>query len=55
MLNYKGNIPNVWDGVPQEVLDKHQMTYDPKYASVYVKPDDRNSVIQWDEDGNITG
>ena len=22
-LGYKGNMPNVWDGVPQEVLDKH--------------------------------
>lgn len=30
-LGYKGNQPNNWDGVPQEVLDKYQLTYDPLY------------------------
>jgi len=26
-LGYKGNIPNVWDGVPKDVLDKHGLSY----------------------------
>jgi hypothetical protein len=26
-----GNQPNNWDGVPQEVLDKYQLSYDPLY------------------------
>ncbi|MFN3588687.1 MAG: gluconate 2-dehydrogenase subunit 3 family protein [Spirosomataceae bacterium] len=30
-VDYKGNQPNNWDGVPQEVLDKYQLSYDPLY------------------------
>ncbi len=30
-LEYKGNMPNAWDGVPQEVLDQYGFKYDPKY------------------------
>ena len=34
-LDYKGNTPNSWDGVPQEVLDKYGLKYD----SLYFKED----------------
>lgn len=27
-IGYKGNVPNFWDGVPQDVLDKHGLSYD---------------------------
>ncbi|MGR3811887.1 gluconate 2-dehydrogenase subunit 3 family protein [Jiulongibacter sp. NS-SX5] len=30
-LEYKGNTPNFWDGVPQDVLDKYGFEYDPLY------------------------
>jgi gluconate 2-dehydrogenase gamma chain len=30
-LGYQGNRPNVWDGVPQEVLAKFGLKYDPIY------------------------
>lgn len=30
-LDYKGNTPNAWDGVPQDVLDKYGLKYDPIY------------------------
>ena len=30
-LEYKGNMPNSWDGVPQHVLDKYGVKYDPLY------------------------
>jgi hypothetical protein len=30
-LGYVGNRPNQWDGVPQEVLDKYGLKYDPIY------------------------
>ncbi|MFN3784871.1 MAG: gluconate 2-dehydrogenase subunit 3 family protein [Spirosomataceae bacterium] len=30
-VGYMGNQPNNWDGVPQEVLDKYQLSYDPLY------------------------
>ena len=28
-LGYQGNVPNVWDGAPQNVLDKLGVKYDP--------------------------
>ncbi len=30
-LGYMGNTPNDWQGVPQEVLDKYGLKYDPIY------------------------
>lgn len=30
-LDYKGNQPNFWDGVPQSVLDKYKLEYDALY------------------------
>lgn len=30
-LGYVGNTPNQWDGVPQDVLDKYGLKYDPVY------------------------
>ena len=52
-LGYMGNQPNVWDGVPQEVLDKHGMAYDPKYLPMYVNQDLRGEIARWDEDKNL--
>ncbi len=31
-LDYKGNQPNAWDGVPQSVLDKYKLEYDAIYS-----------------------
>jgi hypothetical protein len=52
-LGYQGNRTNVWDGVPPEVLDKHGLTYDQKTLDECVKPEERNMVAEWDEDGNL--
>lgn len=54
-LGYVGNQPNVWDGVPQEVLDKHGVKYEEKYANIYLDPQSRNKIAQWDDEGNLTG
>src|SRR5690554_697389 len=54
-LGYVGNQPNVWDGVPQAVLDKHGLKYEEKYASIYLDPLTRNQIAQWDEQGNLVG
>src|SRR5690606_234736 len=54
-LGYVGNQPNVWDGVPQEVLDKHGLQYEEKYAKIYLDPLTRNQIAQWDEQGNLIG
>ena len=52
-LGYQGNQPNVWDGVPQEVLDKHGKAYDPKYLPLYVNQDRRDEQAEWDADKNL--
>jgi len=46
-LGYVGNRPNVWDGVPQDVLDKHGLAYDEKMLKEAVKPEERNDIMDW--------
>lgn len=38
-LDYKGNRPNQWDGVPQEVLDQYGLKYDERTLNESVKFD----------------
>ncbi|MEZ4794163.1 MAG: gluconate 2-dehydrogenase subunit 3 family protein [Flavobacteriaceae bacterium] len=52
-LGYVGNIPNNWDGVPQDVLDAHGLSYDPEWLKKCVDIDTRGDVAQWDEEGNL--
>ncbi len=52
-LDYKGNTPNNWDGVPQDVLDDHGLSYDPVWLAKCVDHATRGDVAQWDEDGNL--
>lgn len=54
-MGYVGNTPNAWDGVPQEVMAKHGFQLEEKYLSIYLKPEDRGTIIQWDDEGNVTG
>lgn len=54
-LGYKGNTPNVWDGVPDEVMKKHGFAYEEKYLSQYLKPDERGKIAEWDDEGNLIG
>ena len=52
-LGYKGNTPNVWDGVPQDVLDKYGLSYDKEWLDKCVDQTKRNDGAQWDEEGNL--
>lgn len=52
-LGYVGNQPNVWDGVPQEVLDKHGVAYDPEWIAKCIDQSTRNEVATWDDKGNL--
>jgi len=52
-LGYVGNIANVWDGVPQEVLDQHGVAYEPEWLAKCIDQDKRDVVAQWDEEGNL--
>jgi hypothetical protein len=52
-IGYQGNQPNLWDGPPPEVLEKHGMAYDPRWLPLYVDPTKANEQVIWDENGNV--
>ncbi|HEA20887.1 hypothetical protein LCGC14_1688190 [marine sediment metagenome] len=52
-LGYKGNMPNVWDGVPQDVLDQHGVAYDPEWIAKCIDQSTRNEIAEWDENGKL--
>ena len=52
-LGYKGNIPNVWDGVPEDVLKDHDVSYDEEWIAKCVDQSKRNETAVWDEFGNL--
>jgi len=52
-LGYQGNRPNVWEGVPQDVLDKHGLAYEEEWLAKCINQDTRATVAEWDEDGNL--
>lgn len=54
-IGYVGNTPNAWDGIPQQVMDKHGFKLEEKYIPLYLKPEDRGTIVQWDDDANIIG
>jgi len=53
-MGYQGNKANVWDGVPAEVMEKHGVSLPEQYLSLYLKPEDRGRVAEWDAEGNLT-
>ncbi|MGB3589801.1 MAG: gluconate 2-dehydrogenase subunit 3 family protein [Tunicatimonas sp.] len=52
-LGYKGNRPNVWDGVPDDVLKEHGMAYDEEWLAKCIDQETRDVMAEWDEDGNL--
>lgn len=52
-LGYKGNQPNVWDGVPQDVLDQHGVAYDPEWIAKCIDQSTRGTIATWDDEGNL--
>ena len=52
-LGYKGNTPNVWDGVPDDVLKDYSVSYDEEWVSRCVDQTKRNDLAEWDDDGNL--
>ncbi|WP_335965697.1 gluconate 2-dehydrogenase subunit 3 family protein [Galbibacter sp. PAP.153] len=47
-LGYVGNTPNVWDGVPDDVLSQYNMKYDQRTLDVCIKPEERQEIANWD-------
>lgn len=52
-LGYQGNYPNIWDGVPEEVLKTHGVAYDPEWIAKCIDQEKRNEIAMWDEEGNL--
>lgn len=52
-LGYVGNRPNIWDGVPEEVLKEHGIDYEPEWLAKCVDQSKREVTAEWDEDGNL--
>jgi len=52
-LGYKGNTPNVWDGVPEAVLQKHNMAYEADWLKKCVDQSRRDITAEWDDDMNL--
>ncbi len=52
-LGFVGNFPNVWDGVPDEVLKDHDVEYDPEWVAKCVDQSKREVIAEWDEEGNL--
>lgn len=51
-LGYQGNITNIWDGVPEDVLAEHGLSYDEEWLAKCANPN-RDAVADWDEEGNL--
>jgi hypothetical protein len=52
-LGYKGNSPNLWDGVPQDILEKHGLSYEKNWLPKFVDHSKRNETAEWDDNGNL--
>jgi len=52
-LGYKGNTPNIWDGVPEEVLNQHGVNYDEEWLEKCIDQSTRAEIAKWDNQGNL--
>ena len=52
-LGYMGNRPNVWDGVPDDVLKQYGMEYEEEWLAKCVDQSKRDVLAEWDDDGNL--
>jgi len=52
-LGYQGNTPNAWDGVPENVLTKHELAYEPQWLEKCVDQSRREIIARWDDDMNL--
>ena len=52
-MGYKVNQLIVYDGIPNHVMDRHGFKLEEKYVPLYLKPEERGVVAQWDHDRNL--
>lgn len=46
-LGYVGNQPNAWDGVPEDVQQKHKKFYREEYLPLFLKTEEREEIETW--------
>ena len=51
-LGYQGNVANVWDGVPDDVLEKHGLAYDEEWLAKCVDQSKRAEIETIASQGN---
>lgn len=51
-IEFKGNRPNVWDGVPADVLAEHDVEQ-PEWLDKCIDQSKREQIAQWDDEGNL--
>jgi len=47
-MEYKGNTPNAWDGVPEDVLKQYGLAYDQKTLNQCLKNEERGKIMTWE-------
>jgi gluconate 2-dehydrogenase gamma chain len=47
-MNYMGNTPNAWDGVPDDVLKQYGLAYDQKTLKECLQNEDRGKLMTWE-------
>jgi gluconate 2-dehydrogenase gamma chain len=47
-MKYKGNTPNAWDGVPEDVLKQYGLAYDQKTLDQCLKNEERGKIMTWE-------
>ncbi|CAA9254571.1 MAG: Gluconate 2-dehydrogenase subunit 3 family protein [uncultured Adhaeribacter sp.] len=47
-LQYMGNTPNAWDGVPDDVLKQYGLAYDEKTLKECLQNEDRGKMMTWE-------
>ncbi|NNG10494.1 MAG: gluconate 2-dehydrogenase subunit 3 family protein [Arenibacter sp.] len=52
-LGYKGNMPNIWDGVPEDVLEQHGVAYEEEWLAKCIDQSTRADIAEWDDQGNL--
>lgn len=52
-IGYVGNRPNLWDGVPADVLKEHGFEYEAAMIPKYINHDTRDIQAEWDDKGNL--
>jgi hypothetical protein len=52
-IGYQGNVPNIWDGVPEDVLKSVGVAYDQDWIDKCIDQDKRNEQAEWDDQGNL--